>query len=151
MSKIKGGDMMLFVEGVSIAYATSHTLTINADTTDTSNKDEGGGGWRSEEVNILSWEASTENLMSDDGAGLGYDALVGYMVAKQPIDAVFGQKSSNATEVPSGGWTGSGYSGKVLITNIEINATNGETATFTATFTGVGALDTGHVTSGAGI
>ena len=45
MSKIKGGDMMLFVNGKSIAYATSHTLSISGDTQDTSNKDEGGGDW----------------------------------------------------------------------------------------------------------
>lgn len=147
MSKIKGGDMMLFIGGKSIAFATSHTLTINADTTDTSNKDEGGGGWRSEDVNLLSWEATTENLMGS-GQGNDYDSLVTMMVAKQPVDAVFGQKSSAATDVPEGGWTGTGYSGKVLITSIEINATNGETATFTATFTGVGALNVGAVTPG---
>lgn len=147
MSKIKGGDMMLFIGGSSIAFATSHTLTINADTANTSNKDEGGGGWSSEEVNLLSWEATTENLMGS-GQGNDYDSLVAMMVAKQPVDAVFGQKSSNATEVPTGGWTGTGYSGKVLITSIEINATNGETATFTATFKGVGALNTGAATPG---
>ena len=147
MSKIKGGDMMLFIGGKSIAFATSHTLTINADTTDTSNKDEGGGGWRSEDVNLLSWEATTENLMGS-GQGNDYDSLVTMMFAKQPVDAVFGQKSSDATDVPTGGWTGTGYSGKVLITSIEINATNGETATFTATFTGVGALNVGAVTPG---
>ena len=45
MSKIKGGDMMLFVNGKSIAYATSHTLSISGDTQDTSNKDAGGGDW----------------------------------------------------------------------------------------------------------
>ena len=35
MSKIKGGDMMLFLNSKSIAYATSHTLTISGDTQDT--------------------------------------------------------------------------------------------------------------------
>lgn len=147
MSKIKGGDMMLFIGGKSIAYATSHTLTINADTSDTSNKDEGGGGWRSEEVNILSWEATTENLMGD-GEGNTYESLVAMMLAKQPINAVFGEKSSDATDVPTGGWTGSGFSGKVIITSIEINATNGEIATFSATFTGHGALSTGAAPAG---
>ena len=37
--KIKGGDLMLFVNGKSIAFATSHTLSISTDTVDTSNKD----------------------------------------------------------------------------------------------------------------
>lgn len=45
MSKIKGGDLMLFLGGKSIAYATTHSLEITGETTDTSNKDEGGGDW----------------------------------------------------------------------------------------------------------
>ena len=40
MSKIKGQELMLFLGGKSIAYATSHTLEISAETSDTSNKDE---------------------------------------------------------------------------------------------------------------
>lgn len=42
MSVIKGGDLMLFVGGKSIAYATSHTLSISAGTKETSSKDSGG-------------------------------------------------------------------------------------------------------------
>ena len=89
MSKIKGGDMMLFLTGKSIAYATSHTLEITAETADTSNKDEGGGDWASQEVSILSWTASSENLYSEEGQGDNFDDLFDLMVAKTPIDAVF--------------------------------------------------------------
>lgn len=53
--KQKGGDMMLFLSTKSIAYATSHTLEITGETSDTSNKDEGGGDWSAQEVNLLSW------------------------------------------------------------------------------------------------
>ena len=42
MAIIKGGDLMLFVGGKSIGYATNHTLSINADTKETSTKDSGG-------------------------------------------------------------------------------------------------------------
>ena len=47
MSKIQGSDLMLFVDDKSIAYATNHTLEISGETQDTSNKDEGAGGWSS--------------------------------------------------------------------------------------------------------
>ena len=96
---------MLFLNSKSIAYATSHTLTISGDTQDTSNKDEGGGDWASSEVSKLSWTASSENLFSADGNGASYDKLFDYMVKKTPIDAVFGLKSQTATDVPSEGWT----------------------------------------------
>lgn len=143
MGKIKGGDLMLFFDNKSIAYATSHTLEINGETTDTSNKDEGGGDWASSEVGILSWSASSENLFSVDGQGNNFDDLFDLMIAKQPIQAVFALKSQAASEVPTGGWTPgttAKYTGNVAITNISLNAPNGEYATYTVQFQGVGAL-----------
>lgn len=142
MSKIKGGDMMLFLGGKSIAYATSHTLEITGETTDTSNKDEGGGDWSSQEVSILSWSASSENIYSEDGQGDNFDDLYDLMIAKQPIDAVFARKSETTTDVPEGGWTSKKptYEGKVVITSLSLNAPNGEFASYTAQFQGVGAL-----------
>ena len=46
-------------------------------------------------------------------------------------------------EAPTSGWTakaGDGYTGKMIITNLEKNAPNGENATIKVDFTGVGAL-----------
>lgn len=142
MSKIRGGDMMLFVNGKSIAYATSHTLTISGDTQDTSNKDEGGGDWASNEVSTLSWTAQSENMYSIDGAGSNFDDLFDIMVAKTPVTATFSKKTETAVNVPEGGWTASkpDYEGKVVITSLEPNAPNGEYATYTVQFTGIGAL-----------
>lgn len=143
MSKIKGGDLMLFVNGKSIAYATSHSLEITGETTDTSNKDEGGGDWSSQEVSILSWTASSENLYCEEGAGDRFDDLFSLMVAKTPIDAVFARKAEATTDVPEAGWTkGSAptYEGKVVITSLSLNAPNGEYASYTVQFQGVGAL-----------
>ena len=72
MSVIKGSDLMLFVEGKSIAYATNHTLTISADTKETSSKDS-GGKWQTSEVGILSWTCSSENLYADEAAGVTFN------------------------------------------------------------------------------
>lgn len=143
MSKIKGGDMMLFFNGKSIAYATSHTLEISGETADTSNKDEGGGDWASQELNLLSWTASSENMYSTDGKGENFDNLFDLMVAKMPVDAVFAQKQETTNEPGESGWTpkaASGYKGKCVITSLSLNAPNGEYATYTVNFTGVGAL-----------
>jgi len=144
MSKIQGGNLMLFINGKSIAYATNHTLEISGETKDTSNKDEGAGAWASEEVGLLSWTASTENLYSEDGEGNLYADLFDAMIAKTPIPAVFSLKSAadNVVNVTEGGWTPKApkYQGNVVITSLSLNAPNGEYATFTANFSGVGAL-----------
>lgn len=149
MAVIKGSDMMLFVGGKSVAFATNHTLNISADTKETSSKDS-GGKWQTSEVGVLSWTCSTENLCGDDGAGIGYKELVNMMIARKPITGVFALEgdSTNFDEgkldaVPTAGWkakAANGYTGQMIITNIDLNAPNGDNATFKVDFTGVGAL-----------
>lgn len=171
---VKGGDLMLFLkkeaagsttenlkyEKVSIGYATSHSLSISADTKETSTKDS-GGKWQTSEVGIISWTASSENLYANEAEGMTYSDLFDAMVARTPIDAVFGVEGNSddleakkLDNVPTGGWsidprenaTPKGekrfprYEGKVIITSIELNAPNGEDSSFTVQFQGTGAL-----------
>ena len=73
---IKGDDLMLFdAQGKSIAFATSHSLSINADAADVSSKD--SGVWKANEVNKLGWEITSENLYTSDA----YDTLFSSMVS----------------------------------------------------------------------
>lgn len=142
---INGGDLMLFIGGKSIAFATSHKLSINVETVETSSKDT-GGKWVSKAARKISWNCSTENLYSNDGEGVNFDQLFDLLVARNEVQAVFCLEkdyANKADEVPEGGWipsTAGTYSGKVIITALEANAPNGDNATFTASFEGVGAL-----------
>ena len=143
---IKGSDLMVFVGGKSIALATSHSLTISADTKETSSKDS-GGKWQTSEVGTLNWSMKSENLFSAEGtAGETYDALFEKMIARTPVTLVFALEKdykTKADEVPETGWiaaTEMGYKGQAIITNLEISAPNGDNATFSVDFTGVGAI-----------
>ena len=148
-SVTKGRDLMLFINGKSIAFATSHSLSISQDTTETTSKDS-GGKWVSAQAGKISWEMSTENLMSNDGEGVTFEALFDIMTAQTTVDAVFALEKNyktKADEVTNGGWvpapaaTGAPtYTGKVIITSLEASAPNEDNATFSATFTGVGPL-----------
>lgn len=142
---INGGDLMLFIDGKSIAFATSHKLSINVETVETTSKDS-GGKWVAKAARKISWNCSTENLYSNDGEGMTFDQLFDKLTARTPIKAVFCLEKDYSTkkdEVPEGGWlpvTTGIYSGNVIITALEANAPNGDNATFTASFEGVGAL-----------
>ena len=142
---INGGDLMLFIGGMSVAFATSHKLSINVETVETTSKDS-GGKWVSKAARKISWNCSTENLYSNDGEGVTFEQLFDMLVAREEVDAVFCLEKDYAAksdEVPDGGWipaTAGTYSGKVIITALEANAPNGDNATFTASFEGVGAL-----------
>lgn len=144
MSKAKavlGKDFMLFVNGKALALATSCKLSISTETIDTQSKD--SGIWTEKDIKKLSWNGSSENLFSADEGISGYDTLVDLMLKRQPVEAKFGiPANADASEVPSGGWSlpAAFYSGKVLVTSLELNAPDGDKATFSATFEGTGAL-----------
>lgn len=139
----KGGDMMVFVGGKSIACATSHTRTVTMETKETSSKDS-GGKWGTSEAGILGWSARSENISSTGEAGLTYDDLLEKMINREPVTLVMGPKNETADAVPETGWTpktGQGWTGTAYITNVEENQPNGDNATFTVDFTGTGPLE----------
>jgi len=150
---IKGDDLMLFAKigdkYKSIAYATSHVLTLSAEATDTSTKDH--GIWGGSEINKITWEITSENLYTTEA----YLDLFDIMISRNPVDVVFGlehEDKSQGQSVVDGdypywtpdydnGSTGSAYlNGQAYITSLVANANNGENATFSITLTGKGGI-----------
>lgn len=138
---IKGDELMLFNDEKSIAYATSHTLTINGNTIDISSKDH--GFWGASEIGNITWEITSENLFTDKHYTLLFDA----MINKTQLTVALGF----ASDWDVNGLTGNNtqyvldktsnyYSGKVYVTSLTANANTGENATMSITLTGCGAL-----------
>ena len=136
---------MVFKNDRSIAYATNHTLNIDADIdTDDIDKDDYDDDWGGGEIKQLHWTITSENFYSVDGQGNLYDDLEYAMLTMEPFTVVFGRKNGSANHVPTGGWRptqGRVYTGKVIITKLDLNAQVGEYATFTVEMQGVGALN----------
>ena len=153
MAVIKGSDLMLFVGGKSIAYATNHTLTMTAETADISSKDH--GIWGASEVSKYTWEISTENLFTAED----FDKMFESMIQGKPIQVRFGLKieqtdmsknvADGETALPY--WTSqnSFYEGKVIVTSLTANANNGENATYSVTLTGTGSIKKTAIVSGS--
>jgi hypothetical protein len=96
MAVINGGDLMLFVNGNSLAFATNHTLSVSTETSDTSHKDI-AGSWTSTAIKTFSWEVSTENLYADEGNGSTFDVLFDAMTNKTLVTIVFAQSTGTLT------------------------------------------------------
>lgn len=146
MAKAKvldGKDFMIFVGGKATALATSHKLTINAETSDSASKDD--GMWDEVVVSKMSWEASTEALVAAESGVDSYDAMLDLMLAKNPVDLVMGIPANLSNDgVPETGWaapTGTHYKGKAIITSLDRTDSKGSNATFSASFKGVGKLE----------
>lgn len=144
MAKIKGENLMVFKNDRSIAYATNHTLNIDAEFDEQNiNKDDYDEDWGGGEIKRLNWTITSDNFYSVDGQGNLYDDIEYAMLAMQPFDIVFGRKNGTQTNVPTGGWRptqGLVYSGKAMITKLELDAQVGEYARFNVEMQGVGAL-----------
>lgn len=140
---VAGKDLMIFVDGKATALATSHRLSITADTSEAASKDD--GAWGSSTVTKMRWEGSTEALVSMDASAESFDKMFDAMMARKPVTIVSG-RPDNATDdgVPEEGWiapTTNYYQGDALITSLERNDPNGDNSTMTVTFTGVGKLE----------
>lgn len=140
---VAGKDLMIFVDGKATALATSHRLSITADTSEAASKDD--GAWGSSTVTKMRWEGSTEALVSMDESAESFDKMFDAMMERKPVTIVSG-RPDNATDdgVPEEGWiapTTNYYQGDALITSLERNDPNGDNSTMTVTFTGVGKLE----------
>ena len=149
---VKGRDLMLFDNsGHSYAYATNHTFTITAETTDISSKDH--GIWGASEVSRYTWEITSENLYTTDA----YNQFFDQMMIGSKMKVRFGLKTeqTDLTKNVADGdvtlpyWTSRDvfYEGDVIITSLSANAANGDNATFSITLTGTGAVKRATVSS----
>lgn len=128
------------VGGKCIAYATSCTFHVSAQTEDSSTKDS-TGDWTENEVMGLSWDASTESLvtLTDPGSNgeLPTD-IFSAMVNKTLVTLTFDQTdgTNNRTAQNSAlKKTGTAY-----INDINVTAANRQNSTISAQFIGTGAL-----------
>ena len=140
---VKGDELMLFKDNKSLAYATSHTLSITGNTVDISSKDH--GYWGASEIGNITWEITSENLYVDTE----FDGLFTSMVEKSPITVTFGHANaynanglgdSSTYWIPDASVGAKYYEGPAVITSLQANANTGENATYSITLTGTGAL-----------
>lgn len=134
---------MLFYNGKSLAFATSHQLSLSGEAKEISSKD--SGEWTNKIIGKLSWSITSDNLFTETD----YDSMVDLWIKRTPIEVIFAVKGNTGTDngdgtvVPTGGWTpkaASGYKGKVVITGITANAPDNDNATYSITLEGAGAL-----------
>lgn len=138
---VNGSILMLFVNDKPIAFATSHSLSMTANTTEISTKDH--GAYPGLLAQTIGWELQTENLYSD----AGNTALLPIFKAKQPVTVKFAKagnwNDAGIVDNENLEWTVGNIiaQGKALCTSYSINAPSNDNATISATFTGVGELD----------
>lgn len=144
---LNGKDFMIFIGSKATALATSHKLTLTAETGDAASKDD--GMWDEGIVTKMSWEASTEALVSADADVESFDTLYDAFIAGEAVDIVSGIPANLTNDgVPSDGWkspdTKTGqiyYKGKALITSLDRTDAKGSNSSMTVQLKGQGKLE----------
>lgn len=140
MATIKGQNLRVMVGGKCIAMATSCTFHVAAQMEDSSTKDD-TGNWQSQEVTGLSWDASTDSLvtLTDNGSNgeLPQDIFTA-MIAMTPVTLTFDTTAGTNNRVANNGALKK--SGQAYISDISITAANRANSTMTVQFQGNGAL-----------
>lgn len=150
---VTGQELMVFYAGKSIAFSTSSSLSISGQTTDISTKDHGFFG--ATKLTGITWEITSDNLYTDAAYSNLFKAMT---ETREMVEIVWGHYTEDASTALTGivsdgdftgqdSWTAptgtSGkayYKGNAYITSLNITASNGDNATMSITFSGVGAL-----------
>lgn len=160
---IQGDRIMLFVENnpyggstgdataqtlYPVAFGTSCSVEISADTIDTSNKM--GGNWKNTLAGQLGWTVSCDALLSKVKGHMSFETLKQIMSARRPIVVILGKVADNDDDFKEA--ANAGYAldandtvyvrGSAVITSLSLNAGGGsEIASCSITLTGDGALE----------
>ena len=129
---INGGDILLSIEGLVVACATTHTIELTNTVREVSCK--GSGDFASAEYGRFSWTASTDaliNLGMDDLTYVSYPQLVSWMLAKTVV-AIESKYVEGTNEFI--------VSGDAIITSISQSAPDAENASYSVSLQGRGAL-----------
>ena len=128
------------VGGKCIAMATSCTFHVSAQMEDSSTKDS-TGDWQEQEVTGLSWDASTDSLvtLTDNGSNgeLPQD-LLSLIINKTAVTLTFDQ--TNGTNNRTGMNSAIKRSGTAYLTDLSIQAANRQNSQLSCQFQGTGPL-----------
>jgi len=128
-----GRTLGVYVGGVLQAYTRSNTLSLTADTVDVTSKD--SALWAEVLPTVKSWSISVDGLVALNSSA-NADKLIDLLIPGTSVVVKF-----TTHKIGDKYWYGSGY-----CTSIEISAPNADVVTYSATFSGSGALNPARYT-----
>lgn len=138
----KKGELFLFIGDLPIAFASSCGLDVSTEEIDISNKM--CGDWAASLPGKKSFMLSSESLLTRKSGAMSFDTLLAKQIAGETLDFFYG--AAKRTEETNTGGTfekdteQQNYQGKAMITSLSLKSDNGQIASCSASFKGIGAL-----------
>lgn len=137
------GQLFIFLDDAPLAFCSDCSLELTAEEVDVSNK-MCAGNWGMSLPGKKTFTASAESLLTHLQGAMSFDTMLKKFIAGDTLDFFFGDaKATEQTE--TGGkfekdTAKPNYTGKIMITSLSLKSTNGQIASSSASFKGVGAL-----------
>lgn len=137
------GQLFLFINDLPVAFATSASLEVTAEEIDVSNKMM--GDWAAALPGKKSYTISSESLLTRLEGAMSYDTLLEKLIAGETLSFGFGE-SLVTDKTNTGGKfaldaSKKNYKGTVMITSLSLKSDNGQIASCSSSFKGIGALE----------
>lgn len=127
-SVLDGTNLILSVGGSALGFSTGCKVTTTTETGERVTKEAASGKWKEKYVKSFSESISAEGCVLTDGDSSTptYDQLKEKQLAGEPIDASYGLRDGDKRTRKTSG----GYSGKYIITSLELDGQAGDDAKY---------------------
>lgn len=137
------GQLFIFVKSLPIAFASNCSLNVSAEEIDISNKM--CGDWSASRPGKKSFTLSSESLLTRLAGAMSFDTLLEMMIANETATFFFGEVTTTDQTNTGGKFemdtTKRNYTGTIMITSLDLKSDNGQIASCSASFKGIGALE----------
>lgn len=137
------GELQLFIGDTPIAFSSSCSLDISVEEIDISNKM--CGSWAASLPGKKSFTLSCEALLTRLTGAMSYDTLLEKISSDEVLEFFFGEATVTNRTNTGGEFakdpTKKNYTGKCMITSLSLKSDNGQIASCSASFKGVGSLE----------
>ena len=141
---IHGDNLLLYLTSgkTVLAYATSCSLQVDAETIDTSSKF--SCKWASNMGGKAGYQISADALYSSNNDGISFDKLLEFMVKGEQVEWYMGEEAAHSGSCETNPHTldtsKTYYNGKAVVTSCSLEAGNNEIASCSITMTGAGEI-----------
>lgn len=141
---IMGDSLLLYLTSgkTVVAYATSCSLQVDAETIDTSSKF--SCKWQSNMGGKAGYTINADALYCNNASGISFDKLLEMMVSGEQVEWYIGEEAAHSGSCESNPHTldtaKTYYNGKAVVTSCSLEAGNNEIATCSITMTGAGEI-----------
>lgn len=128
---LDGTDLILSSMGNALGFSTGCKVSTSAETGERKTKEASSGKWKEQYVKSFSEQITADGVVLTNGTDEvpTYDQLKAAMLKGEPIDAAYNLRDGDKRT----GKTAGGYSGKYIITSLELDAQAGDDAKYSIT------------------